>query len=226
MSEEHQLTLREAWSTIIQPEDYELHMANVGQAQTNADLVRELVGHESSTVNQRFLFAGCGPGQFLEVASPDYLRGHRCVFTDLSLTFIEQVRARAERLELDFEALVDDVENSNLEPGFDAIVLVLVLEHTDWRKTLTEMIRLQPERLVIVIQQNPTEMATMVTPHRELPGSLKACAEGEKPKLLEPSDLVAFLSDLGFVEVRRSMREVADGKAMIGLVFEEQGDRT
>lgn len=201
-------------------------MANVGQAQANAELVRELVGFGSSIVSQRLLFAGCGPGQFLEVASPDYLHGHRCVFTDLSPTFIELIRARAQRLELDFEALVDDVENSHLEPGFDSIILVLVLEHTDWQRTLSEMIRLRPKRLIAVIQRNPSEMATMVTPHRELPGSLKACAAGEKPRLLEPSDLVAFLSDLGFIEVRRSGRDVADGKAMIGLVFEEQGDLT
>lgn len=222
MNEDSQLTLREAWSKIIQPADYELHMANVGQAQANAELVRELVG--MGGVGQRILFAGCGPGQFLEVASPDYLLPHRCVFTDLSPAFIEQVRTRAQSLGLDFEALLDDVEDSKLEPGFDAIVLVLVLEHTRWQRTLAEMIRLQPRRLIIVIQRNPSEMATMVTPHRELPGSLKACAEGEKPTLLEPGELVAFLGGQGWVERRRDVRDVADGKAMIGFVFEEQGE--
>ena len=224
MEEESQLTLREAWSSVIAPEDYELHMANVGQAQANADLMRELVSTQSSKVSRRLLFAGCGPGQFLEVASPDYLFPHRCVFTDLSPAFIEQVRVRAASIGLDFEALVDDVEDSQLEPGFDAIILVLVLEHTQWQRTLTEMIRLQPNRLIIVIQRNPTEMATMVTPNRELPGTLKACAQGEKPRLLEPEELVSFLSGLGFVERRREVREVADGKEMIGIVFDEQGE--
>lgn len=222
MNEHSQLTLREAWSRIIQPADYELHMANVGQAQANAELVSELVG--MAGVGQRLLFAGCGPGQFLEVASPDYLVPHRCVFTDLSPAFIEQVRTRAQSLGLDFEALLDDVEDSKLEPGFDAIVLVLVLEHTRWQRTLAEMIRLQPRRLIIVIQRNPSEMATMVTPHRELPGSLKACAEGEKPTLLEPDELVSFLGGLGWIARRREVREVADGKAMIGFVFEERGE--
>lgn len=222
MNEDSQLTLREAWSKIIQPADYELHMANVGQAQANAELVRELVG--MGGVGQRILFAGCGPGQFLEVASPDYLLPHRCVFTDLSPAFIEQVRTRAQSLRLDFEALLDDVEESKLEPGFDAVILVLVLEHTRWQRTLAEMIRLQPRRLIIVIQRNPSEMATMVTPHRELPGSLKTCAEGEKPTLLEPGELVAFLGGQGWVERLREVRDVADGKAMIGFVFEEQGE--
>jgi SAM-dependent methyltransferase len=223
VSEERQLTLREAWSNIIEPADYELHMANVGQAQANAELVRELVG--LGGVGQRILFAGCGPGQFLEVASTDYLVPHRCVFTDLSPAFIEQVRARAQALGLDFVALVDDVEDSKLDPGFDAIVLVLVLEHTRWQRTLAEMIRLQPKRLIVVIQRNPTEMATMVTSHRELPGSLKACAEGEKPSLLEPEVLVSFLGGQGWVERRREVRDVADGKAMIGFVFEERGEQ-
>lgn len=219
-----QLTLREAWSSVIAPEDYEIHMANVGQAQANADLMRELVGFGSSKVRQRLLIAGCGPGQFLEVASPDYLLPHRCVFTDLSLAFIEQVQVRAATIGLDFEALVDDVEDSQLEPGFDAIILVLVLEHTQWQRTISEMVRLQPKRLIIVIQRNPTEMATMMTPNRELPGTLKACAQGEKPRLLEPDELVSFLGGRGFVERHREVRDVADGKAMIGFVFEEQGE--
>lgn len=209
---------------MIAPEDYEIHMANVGQAQANADLMRELVGFGSSKVRQRLLIAGCGPGQFLEVASPDYLLPHRCVFTDLSLAFIEQVQVRAATIGLDFEALVDDVEDSQLEPGFDAIILVLVLEHTQWQRTISEMVRLQPKRLIIVIQRNPTEMATMMTPNRELPGTLKACAQGEKPRLLEPDELVSFLGGRGFVERHREVRDVADGKAMIGFVFEEQGE--
>lgn len=87
------------------------------------------------------------------------------------------------------------------------------------------MIRLQPKRLIVVIQRNPTEMATMVTPHRELPGSLKACAEGEKPSLLEPEELVSFLGGQGWIERRREVRDVADGKAMIGFVFEERGEQ-
>jgi hypothetical protein len=66
-------------------------------------------------------------------------------------------------------------------------------------------------------------MATMVTPNRELPGTLKACAQGEKPRLLEPEELVSFLVGRGFVERRREVRDVADGKAMIGFVCEEQG---
>lgn len=223
VEEERQLTLREAWSSVIAPEDYELHMANVGQAQANAELMRELVCFGSSKVRQRLLIAGCGPAQFLEVAPPDYLLPHRCVFTDLSPAFIEQVQTRAELIGLDFEALVDDVEDSQLEPGFDAIILVLVLEHTQWQRTLTEMIRLQPKRLIIVVQRNPTEMATMVTPNRELPGTLNACAQGEKPRLLEPDELVSFLGGRGFAERRREVRDVADGKVMIGFVFEEQG---
>jgi hypothetical protein len=32
------------------------------------------------------------------------------------------------------------------------------------------------------------------------------------------------LNGLGFVERRREVRDVADGKAMIGFVFEEQGE--
>ena len=204
---------------MIAPEDYELHMANVGQAQANAELMRELVAANPGKEGRRLLIAGCGPGQFLECAPVDHLKPYSCVFTDLSPSFVEETRRRARDAGLAFEALVDDVEESRLEPGFAAIVLVLVLEHTDWNRVLDQMVRLQPERLVIVIQMNPTEMATMVTPNRELPGTLKACASGEKPHLIDREQLGAYLERLGFTERASQVRPVADGKSMVGLVF-------
>jgi hypothetical protein len=37
------MTLREAWTRFVAAEDYETHMAAIGQAQANASLVAELV---------------------------------------------------------------------------------------------------------------------------------------------------------------------------------------
>lgn len=222
MEETAPLTLRRAWTEVIQAADYELHMANVGQAQANAVLVRDLILAENLYPSGRLLFAGCGPGQFLALVPTDYLENHRCVFTDISPSFVEQTSRRAHDLGLQFEARVDDLESSLLEPGFSDITLVLVLEHTDWKRVLEEMIRLQPQRLFIVVQENPAEMATMVTPHRELPGTLKACANGEKPHLINRDELQAFLTKRGFELASTQVRPVADGKTMWGMVFERR----
>lgn len=217
--DEEVLSLRKAWSQVVLAKDYETHMAAVGQSPANAALVRDLVIAQHLAPGSRILFAGCGPGQFLELVSADYLLDHTCVFCDLNAEFVAITSDRARAAGLHFEARVDDVEATGLAPGFHLIVMVLVLEHTDWQLALRQMAGLKPENLLLVIQRNPADMGTMVTPHRELPGSLKACASGEKPHLIDPAELESFLRELEFELIQSDIREVVDGKAMCGYVF-------
>lgn len=213
-------SLHQAWAEIILASDYELHMANVGQAEANARLTRDLVLGEGLPPGSRILFAGSGPGQLFEYVPGDFLAPHEVVFADINPEFVKLARDRAHEAGLSrVEALVDDIEATSLHGPFQMVVLVLVLEHVDWRKALDQMSGLNPDRLVVVLQRNPVTMEGMVTPHRELPGSLKACQSGEKPHLLDEKELVAHLSDLGYSLSMRDERPVPDGKSMIGLMF-------
>ena len=215
-----ELSLREAWSEVIVAADYELHMANVGQAQANATLMRDLVLSAGLAPGSRVLIAGAGPGQFFEFAPAAYLEPHDLVLTDINPAFVDLALTRAIAAGLrKVEAVVDDIEATGLGGPFALAVLVLVLEHVDWRRALAEVVGLGLERLVLVIQRNPENMETMVTPHREMPGSLKACQTGEKPHLLDEGQVTSCLSDLGFTLTTRDERQVADGKSMIGLMF-------
>lgn len=215
-----ELSLREAWSQVILAADYELHMANVGQAQANAGLMRDLVLAAKLAPQSRVLIAGAGPGQFFQFASADYLESHEVVLTDINHSFVELALARAAGAGLErVKAQVDDIEATQLVGPFALAVLVLVLEHVDWRRAIGQVVGLGVGRLLIVIQRNPESLETMVTPHRELPGSLKACQSGEKPHLLEEKELVAQLLTLGFTPTMREERPVPDGKSMIGLMF-------
>lgn len=213
------LSLRKAWSQVVLAKDYETHMAAIGQSAANAALVRDVVLAKRLAPGSRILFAGCGPGQFLELVSADYLLNHACVFCDLNAEFVAITTQRATVAGITFEACVDDVEATALAAGFHLIVMVLVLEHTDWQRSLRQMAGLNPESILLVIQSNPSDMVTMVAPHRELPGSLKACASGEKPHLIDPDELRLFLHQLEFELAHSDIREVADGKAMCGYVF-------
>jgi hypothetical protein len=122
----------------------------------------------------------------------------------------------AERI--DCETVVDDIEASQLAPGFGAIVVVLVLEHVDYRRALRSLARLAPEHLIVVIQENPPEITTAVTPGRPLPASLRV-DENAQPRLIPSGDLIAELAQNGFVLQNRRDRPVADGKTMIGLLI-------
>ncbi len=62
--------LREAWTTIIQAEDYDAHMCAVGQAQANAGLVLELFRERPPHRGAKILFAGAGTGQMFDFVAP------------------------------------------------------------------------------------------------------------------------------------------------------------
>jgi hypothetical protein len=160
------------------------------------------------------LVAGAGTGQMFDYIPADVFSSHRLICSDISSRLLARLRER-----LDCETVVDDVEDSRLAPGFGAIIIVLVLEHVDFRKALASLARLAPERLIIVIQENPPRLASAVTPGRPLPATMRVFAETAQPHLVPFGELVEELAGLGFCLERRQDTPVADDKKMIGAVF-------
>jgi len=131
--------LRNAWQTLINADDYERHMAAVGQAEANALLVRDYFAHTPLPPEAKILFLGAGAGQMFDYISPEFLRPYRTTFTDLNLTYLERLHRRIHNYPgLRFEIVTDDIEQTRLQPGYFAIVAVLLLEHVDWRKAFRQ----------------------------------------------------------------------------------------
>jgi SAM-dependent methyltransferase len=204
------MTLREAWARFVTAEDYEQHMAAVGQAQANASLVAELVAAAASPAGSRVLIAGAGTGQIFEYSPPTLFDHVRLTCSDLNPAFLEKLRARCPCI-----TAVDDIEESHLDPGFSLIVVVLVLEHVDWRKALASLARLRPEQVVIVIQRNPEGPL----PHRERAGTMRLFGTEVEPTLIDAREVIAEFARLGFGLRLQSERPVLDGKTMVGLLF-------
>lgn len=198
----------------VTAEDYETHMASIGQAQANALLVHELLGWATIAAGSRVLIAGAGTGQMLDYIPTDVFSSYRMICSDISPRLLGRLRER-----LDCETVVDDVEDSRLEPGFGAIIIVLVLEHVDFRKALASLARLSAERFIIVIQENPPQMTSAVTPGRELPGTMRVFGERAQPHLVRFRELTEELARHGFRLERREEAQVSDGKKMIGALF-------
>jgi SAM-dependent methyltransferase len=208
------MTLREAWTRFVNAEDYERHMAAVGQAQANASLVAELVAAAAPPPGSRVLIAGAGTGQIFEYCPPALFRRFRLTCSDLNPAFLEKLRSRCPCI-----TAVDDIEDSRLDPGFSLIVVVLVLEHVDWRKALISLARLRPEQVAVVIQRNPEGPL----PHREHIGTMRLFGTEVEPKLIDAQELIAELARLGFGLRSESERPVLDGKTMVGLLATAQG---
>jgi SAM-dependent methyltransferase len=185
-------------------------MAAIGQAQANASLVDELLAAAAPPPGSRILIAGAGTGQMFEHCAPELFRPHRLICSDINPAFLEKLRERCE-----CQTVVDDVENSRLAPGFSLIIVVLVLEHVEWRKALASLAGLRPEHVLVVIQRNPEG----VVPQRERVGTMRLFGSEVQANLIDVSALIGEFEGLGFrLRLKRELA-VADGKTMVGMLF-------
>ncbi len=208
------LTLRDVWTTALRPEDYDAHMAAIGQAQANAAHIRDFLLHCQPPPGARVLIAGAGTGQMFDTISPALFHGLRAVFTDINPAFLACLRARHPSA----LCLADDLERTSLRGPFHAACAVLVLEHINWRRGLDTLAALDPRRLFLVVQRNPAAMATAVSPSRRLPGTMRVFSETH-PELRDPAQITAHLHARGYALEREWPRPVPDAKTMLGLLF-------
>jgi hypothetical protein len=202
--------LREAWSSHIQAMDYDVHMAAVGQAQANADLLAELFRDHPPPAGSRVHIAGAGTGQYFDYFPPDRLAPYRMTFTDINPLFLARFQTR---WPMKAEAIgVDDIEAPTQPGPYDLTIAILVLEHIDWRRAITAMCA-RTARAFVVIQEDPPEPLV-----RPLPGSMAILREA-LPHLVSRDELIEAFRAEGFELSRTSTRDVPDGKRMIGLDF-------
>jgi hypothetical protein len=211
--------LRDAWSRTITAEDYEAHMAAIGQAQANAALVAEYLQAQPPSRHASLLFAGAGPGQMFEYVSPEILLPFNVTFTDINAGFLNRLRTRLARTPgLRYSTVVDDLEHTTLSRRFDLVLEVLVLEHVEWRAALATLCKLTERELFVVIQENPPDDAMALTAIRDVPETMKVFREVH-PTRIPSSDLQTEMKRHGFRRTYAAHKMVADGKKMVALGF-------
>jgi len=212
--------LRRAWTCIVTAEDYEEHMASIGQAQAAAELTEHLIRSASPRPGSRITIAGAGTGQMFDFLDPAVFRPYRLTCADLNPVFLARLRKRLERYELEAEILEDDIERTGLAPEPDLLLCTLLLEHIAWRRGVEAFARLRPRTCGIVLQENPPNMSSAVTPGRRLPPSIAKAVETAHPALVPRNDLITAMTERGYRCRETEVREVADGKRLAGLLFE------
>jgi hypothetical protein len=212
--------LRHAWTSEIDPDDYDTHMRAIGQGPTNADLSREMIERNPPAEGKTILIPGAGSGQMFDFVDSGFLFGYQVTFSDISQPFLDALKPRIEFAGLGrSRVVVDDLAASKLEGPYAGALVVLVLENLDWRAALASLNSLVTDVLWIVIQKNPESMTTSVTPGRELPGTMAVVSTSVHPELINEVELTDALAAYGFAQTVRAPRPVDDGKEMVGLVF-------
>ena len=211
--------LRRAWTEVVSSEDYERHMANVGQAQAGAELMCEILGGAGMPAGARVVIAGAGTGQALDFAGPGALRPFRLTFTDLNPAFLARLSERLARHGLAAQILVDDIERTSIEPAPDLLLATLLLEHVDWRRAVEVIAGLRPGACGIVIQENPEGMTSALTPGRQVPPTIAIAMETAHPALVPRQDLIAAFASRGYRHHNTWVRDVADAKRLVALLL-------
>lgn len=213
-------TLRHAWTEVISADDIDEHMHKVGQAQANAQLTAEMLAAARLAMDSRVLIAGAGTAQFLDYIEGEGLADFDLTVSDINPRFLALARQRFRRAGLmRTHFVVDDLEATRLRGPFDAALIVLVLEHIDWRLGLRNVHSLMPRQLLIVIQQNPAGSSQAITRQRKLNASMQAFAETASPTLIVAEELMDYLGDMGYKLMNRHERAVPDGKTMLAMIF-------
>jgi hypothetical protein len=211
--------LRRAWTEIVTADDYEEHMASIGQAQAAAELTARLIELAWLPAGSSITIAGAGTGQIFDLLDPALFRPYRLTCTDLNPAFLARLRERLARHGLNAGIVQDDIERTALEPGTGLLLATLLLEHIDWRRGVEVFAGLQPGACGIVLQENPVDMTAAVTPGRRLLPSIAKAVEIGRPALVPRQDLVLAMAAQGYRCRENAVREVADGKRLAGLLF-------
>lgn len=209
---------RDAWLNIVEASDLDSHMASVGQAEANAAIVKEMFVRHPLAENGRLLIHGCGTCQMFDYVDLSIFGKSDITFADLSPRMLEVARQRLARFaNSSHRIVVDDVERSSLSGSYDAVLLVLVLLHVNWKKALENILRLGVSSLYIIEQSQAT--AFSMTPTAQNLPSMQRYQEVASPVLVSPDDLSDFLGKRGFKLLWMTEREVPGNKSMHGFVF-------
>ena len=213
---------RDAWLNVVIPAELDAHMAAVGQARTNADIVRRMFRLFPLGSGAKLLVHGCGSCQMFDFIGLPELGPVEIVFADLSPAMLGEARKRLERAGGEACNLVlDDIEHTGLAGPFDAALLVLVLLHVDWKCALENIARLQARRLYVIEQEQAPGVSPVTMKERLLPSMEKYNAVSAM-NLVPHRDLEGFLGARGFDLHWAGMFPVPGDKAMMGSVFQEK----
>ena len=115
--------LQLAWTQIITAEDYEAHMAAIGQAQAAAALTREIIQSAGLSDGGRIAIVGAGTGQMLDFLDPSLFRPFRITCTDLNPSFLARLKQRLAQHGLTALVLEDNIEHTALQPEPDLLLI-------------------------------------------------------------------------------------------------------
>lgn len=212
---------RKGWTELITAEDYDYHMAAIGQAETNSKIVFEMFSEFPLPNNSRLLVAGCGTCQMFDYLEPKKLGKYKFMFSDINQSFLEVGKMRIGKFPgIKYKFIIDDIESTKINEKIDGVLAVLLLEHIDWRKGINSFVKLKPKKIYLVIQVQD-DKKSFVTNGIKLRPSIEKFSKIASPKPVKEQELSNYLENEGYKLVKKIEKQVLNNKSMVGLIFEK-----
>jgi hypothetical protein len=205
------------WKEIVEPDDLDIHMLEAGQAEVNAHLVKRMFSLYPLDVGSTLYVPGCGTGQMFDFITPSELGNLNYIFADIKPEFLKKLKTRLPN-ELDAKLLEDDIEQSGVKQKTDAALVVLLLQHIDWRRGLNNILATQPTKLFLIEQQQLAKDSE-INKTRKLRPSMEKFVAVAKTELLNLLELENFLKQKGYQKQWTHTESVPHTKRMVGFIF-------
>ena len=198
------------WKKLISSEALDTRLLESGQAQANYELSSLMSqDHPLETSkgekNLRVLVAGAGTGQLFSFADPREIFGNEnlsLTVTDTCEGYLQEAANHLENYDdLDFETVVDSVEETKLIGSYDLVSLTLLLEHVNLRKSLDSLMSLEARQYQVIIQANQEkkDICAVNASSGSRSHIWKEYVARAQPQIVNPNALKSFFSEYDFL---------------------------
>jgi len=212
---------RVGWTKIVTSEDIDIHMSEIGQAETNAKLVLEMLTDFPLDSNSKLFIPGCGTGQMFDYIRPNQMGDYKFIFSDLNPNFLEKLKRRLSKYpNVNYSLYIDDIESTKLSGSYGGVLSVLLLQHINWKEGIEKMVGFNPLKMYFIIQSQGNKDHP-VSKERILRNSIAKFAEVANPTLVPIAGLIDYLERRNYQLCKTYKKVVPDDKIMNGLVFKK-----
>lgn len=212
---------KEAWKSIISAEDLDKHMIKTKQIQANTKILQNMI-NDFPISKMKILVPGCGTGQVFEHLDLTLFSGSQIIFTDINKKYLEKLNQRLKKFrKISYSVTMDDIENTKIKKHFNSCILILVLEHIEWKKVIKNILNFGVSSFYVIIQKQNKNKQT-ITSYRDMPKSITKFSTIARTHLIDNLEIKQYFKKEGFDLLKKYNEKVLDNKKMVGFYFSKK----
>jgi len=208
---------KKAWKSTIPADDLDKHMLATKQVQANVKILEKMLNDFPIKEGTNILVPGCGTGQIFDYIDINLFSNYHLTLTDINKEYLKKIDQRFKKNQkISYKIIEDDIEIPKIQQKFDSSILILVLEHIEWKKALENILNLGVNSVYIIIQKQDKNKQ-IVTSYKNIPKSITKFSTITKSQLIDEHKIKQYFKKNGFNLLKSYSEKIMDNREMIGL---------